>query len=92
MSDSAGKRRSDGLSPNLDALSPKLAGLSPNLKRLSHNLIGVPGPSAQVTATRRRRDTIRDYLARMVRNGRLALKFPEQPNHPQQAYRAVGRA
>lgn len=38
----------------------------------------------------RRRDTIRDYLARMVRDGRLALKYPEQPNHPQQAYRAAG--
>jgi ATP-dependent DNA helicase RecG len=36
----------------------------------------------------RRRDTIRDYLARMVRDGRLTLKFPDQPNHPHQAYRA----
>lgn len=34
--------------------------------------------------------TIRRYLARMVRDGRLQLRYPQQPNHPDQAYRAAG--
>ena len=74
MSDCAGRSPTEGLSPNLDALSPKLAGLSPNLKPLSLNLCG---------------ETIRRYLARMMRNGRLAPIYREQPNHPQQAYRVA---
>jgi hypothetical protein len=28
------------------------------------------------------------YIARLIRQGRLALRFPEQPTHPAQAYRA----
>jgi ATP-dependent DNA helicase RecG len=35
----------------------------------------------------RSRDTIRDYVTRLVQNGRLAQKYPDQPNHPQQAYK-----
>jgi hypothetical protein len=28
------------------------------------------------------------YIARLIRQGQLALRFPEQPTHPAQAYRA----
>ena len=35
----------------------------------------------------RSRDTVRDYVTRFVQNGRLVQKYPEQPNHPQQAYK-----
>jgi ATP-dependent DNA helicase RecG len=37
----------------------------------------------------RRRDTVNDYVMRLVRSGRLQATHPEHPRHPQQAYRAV---
>lgn len=40
----------------------------------------------------RTRDTVRDYAKRMLKAGRLRLKYPQQPNHPQQAYRAAKEA
>ena len=38
---------------------------------------------------RRRRDTVREYIARLVSSGRLRPTRPEHPRHPQQAYLAV---
>ncbi|MDF5712897.1 MAG: hypothetical protein PUP93_03180 [Rhizonema sp. NSF051] len=36
-------------------------------------------------------DTIRThYVTPMLKKGLLELKYPEQPNHPQQGYKAVG--
>jgi ATP-dependent DNA helicase RecG len=32
---------------------------------------------------------VRSYLTGMVREGRLAYQFPEEPNHPRQRYRSV---
>lgn len=37
----------------------------------------------------RRRDTIGDYVARLMRDGRLQPTRPEHARHPQQAYRAA---
>lgn len=43
---------------------------------------------AQIAATLRRREpTVRRYVRRLVREGRLALRYPASPTHPQQAYR-----
>ncbi|MBE0546263.1 MAG: putative DNA binding domain-containing protein [Rubrivivax sp.] len=42
-----------------------------------------------VTVLGRRADTLRTYLGRLVRKGRVRLRHPQQPNHPQQAYRAA---
>ena len=39
---------------------------------------------------RRRRNTVNDYVTRLVSNGRLAPTRAEHPRHPQQTYRAVG--
>lgn len=36
----------------------------------------------------RRQDTLRGYLTCLVAEHRLRLRYPLQPNHPQQAYRA----
>ena len=37
----------------------------------------------------RRGETVRRYVARLVRDGRLVQTYPQQPKHPQQAYRAA---
>ena len=38
----------------------------------------------------RREDTIRNhYLNPLVKTGELLLKYPESPNHPEQAYRTA---
>lgn len=37
----------------------------------------------------RRRDTVSDYVMRLLRSGRLQATHPEHPRHPQQAYRTV---
>jgi hypothetical protein len=40
--------------------------------------------------TGRTYDTIRvHYVARLVENGSLELRYPDQPTHPGQAYRTV---
>lgn len=31
-----------------------------------------------------------NYLSKMLRKGKLQLKYPEQPNHPKQAYLIEG--
>lgn len=47
------------------------------------------GTDELVTLLARRADTVRSYLTRLVQQGRLRQRFPQQPNHPQQAYRAA---
>lgn len=43
--------------------------------------------------TGRTADTLRvHYVSKLVAEGRLALRFPEQPTHPSQAYRTVDDA
>lgn len=46
------------------------------------------GADALAARLGRRRDTVSEYIARLVSNGRLQPTRPEHPRHPQQAYRA----
>jgi len=39
---------------------------------------------------RRNETYVRTFLARLVKLGRLQMKYPEMPNHPHQTYHASG--
>ena len=39
---------------------------------------------------RRDETYIKAFLARLVKSGRLRMKYPEMPNHPHQRYNAFG--
>lgn len=47
---------------------------------------------AQLLGRRSAEKLHENHLSVMVKQGRLALRFPETPNHPEQAYRAANEA
>lgn len=90
-----------GLSPNLAGLPPHLAAQVTPLGQRSPStamraaILALCSYKAWKTdelafVLGRRADTIRqDYLRPMQREGLLEHTLPDEPNHPQQAYRAV---
>jgi ATP-dependent DNA helicase RecG len=92
--------KTDALSPKLPALPPALRDQMQALGRRSppaaveDAIVALCrwqalGVDALAQHLGRGRDTVGDYVARLLRAGRLRHTRPEQPRHPQQAYVAA---